>query len=312
MMEGRIWVLSEEGQGSTFLFEVTFSPVPDASATACPDLSPARRGHVLLLTGNGPERAVMREYLEETGYLVDVASVRAEALDLTEAATRSDAPYLAVVCDRRLDGEDGFEAAAALRRCSPQLGIVMLLSPSALTGDLARARAIDGATHVVRPVKLTDLGRLLARDAAAPPTVPGPEVAGSASRRTGRDGRQRILLVEDTADNVLLVKAFLKNEPVEIDEAENGEVAVSRFKSTRYDLVLMDMQMPVMDGYAATRAIREFEAATRAEPTPIIALTAHAIREDVARCLAAGCSSHLPKPIRKAALLGAIHEATGR
>jgi CheY-like chemotaxis protein len=137
-------------------------------------------------------------------------------------------------------------------------------------------------------------------------------VAGSASRRTGRDGRQRILLVEDTADNVLLVKAFLKNEPVEIDEAENGEVAVSRFKSTRYDLVLMDMQMPVMDGYAATRAIREFEAATRAEPTPIIALTAHAIREDVARCLAAGCSSHLPKPIRKAALLGAIHEATGR
>jgi CheY-like chemotaxis protein len=72
----------------------------------------------------------------------------------------------------------------------------------------------------------------------------------------------------------------------------------------------MDMQMPVMDGYAATRAIRTFETETGASPTPIIALTAHAIREDVARCLAAGCDSHLPKPIRKAALLTAITEAT--
>ncbi|MEZ5447209.1 MAG: response regulator [Gammaproteobacteria bacterium] len=312
MMDGRIWVLSEESRGSTFIFEVAFSPVPDAAATASPALLPGRRGQVLLLTGNGPERAVMREYLEETGYRVDVASVHAEALERIDAAARSNAAYLAVVCDRRLDGEDGFEAAAALCRCCSGLNIVMLLSPSNLTGDLDRARTIDGATHVVRPVKLTELGRLLARDAAAPPLVPALEVAGSAPGRTARDGRRRILLVEDTADNVLLVRAFLKNEPVDIDEAENGEVAVSRFKSARYDLVLMDMQMPVMDGYAATRAIREFEAATRAEPTPIIALTAHAIREDVARCLAAGCSSHLPKPIRKAALLGAIHETTGR
>jgi len=312
MMDGRIWVLSEEGRGSTFLFEVPFSPVPDATAPASPVLSPGRRDRVLLLTGNGPERAVMREYLEETGHLVDVASAQTEALDLIDAAAGSNDPYLAVVCDRRLDGEDGFKAAAALRRRCPGLGIVMLLSPSNLTGDLDRARAIDGATQLVRPVKLAELGRLLARNAAAPPPGPALEVAGGASGRGASVGRRRILLVEDTADNVLLVRAFLKNEPVDIDEAENGEIAVSRFKSARYDLVLMDMQMPVMDGYAATRAIREFEAATRAEPTPIIALTAHAIREDVARCLAAGCSSHLPKPIRKAALLGAINEASSR
>lgn len=310
MMDGRIWVLSEEGRGSTFLFEVPFASIPDAAATASPTPSQGRRGHLLLLTGNGPERSVMREYLEETGYLVDTAAVQAEALSLVDVAMRSSNPCSAAVCDRMLEGEDGFEAAAALRRCYPGLGIVMLLSASALTGDLARARAIAGAVHVVRPVKLTELGRLLARDAAATPSDSALEAAAGGARRSNRDARRRILLVEDTADNVLLVRAFLKNDPVEIDEAENGEVAVSRFKSTHYDLVLMDMQMPVMDGYAATRAIREFEAETGATPTPIIALTAHAIREDVARCLAAGCSSHLPKPIRRAALMSAINEAT--
>jgi CheY-like chemotaxis protein len=162
---------------------------------------------------------------------------------------------------------------------------------------------------VVKPVKLAELDRILARDVDAVPAPSVPTAAG-AGANTAAHGRRRVLLVEDTPDNVLLVRAFLKNEPIDIDEAENGEVAVGRFKSARYDLVLMDMQMPVMDGYAATRAIRTFETETGASPTPIIALTAHAIREDVARCLAAGCDSHLPKPIRKAALLTAIAEAT--
>lgn len=312
MMDGRIWVLSEEGRGSTFIFEVSFPPVPAVAAIADMALHGVRHGRVLLVTGEGPERAVLREYLEETGYHVDVASAHAEAVDRVNAATRSNDAYLAVVCDRGLAGEDGFEVGAGLRRCCPRLGIVMLLSPSALTGDLARVRAIDGAMHVIRPVKLAELGKLLARDAAV--AVPGGprEAAVGDTSRTADDARRRILLVDDTADNVLLVRAFLKNEPVDIDDAENGAVAVSRFKATRYDLVLMDMQMPVMDGYAATRAIRDFEAKRGVGATPIIALTAHAIREDVARCLAAGCSSHLPKPIRKVALLDAVREATSR
>jgi signal transduction histidine kinase/CheY-like chemotaxis protein len=121
----------------------------------------------------------------------------------------------------------------------------------------------------------------------------------------------RILLVEDTADNRLLVKAFLKGRPYQVDEAENGEIALEKFKSQSYRLVLMDVQMPVMDGYESTRRMRAWEKEQGREPTPIVALTAHAIKEDVEKSLAAGCNAHLNKPIRKATLLEAIERHIG-
>ncbi len=120
-----------------------------------------------------------------------------------------------------------------------------------------------------------------------------------------------ILLVEDTVDNRLLIKAHLKNTPYEVEEAGNGEVAVSKFKARSYSLVLMDVQMPVMDGYTATRAIRAWEREQGKLPTPIIALTAHAIKEDMERSKAAGCTAHLTKPIKKATLLQTIERYTG-
>lgn len=119
-----------------------------------------------------------------------------------------------------------------------------------------------------------------------------------------------ILIVEDNQANFAVLDYLLRAHGFHVLAAGNGREALDVLAREPVDLVLCDMQMPVMDGYAATRAIREFEAETGATPTPIIALTAHAIREDVARCLAAGCSSHLPKPIRRAALMSAINEAT--
>ena len=118
----------------------------------------------------------------------------------------------------------------------------------------------------------------------------------------------RILLVEDFPDNRMLVQSYLKGTPYQIDIAENGEIAVGKFKSGRYDLVLMDMQMPVMDDYTATKEIREWEIDNGVSPTPIIALTANALKEDAQRSLDAGCTAHLTKPIRKASLLAAIRE----
>ena len=114
--------------------------------------------------------------------------------------------------------------------------------------------------------------------------------------------------MEDTADNRLLVKAYLKDTAYVIDEAENGEVALEEFKNHPYRLVLMDVQMPVMDGHEATRRMRAWEKEHGKAPTPIIALTAHAIKEDVEKSLAAGCTAHLTKPIKKTTLLQAIGE----
>ena len=126
--------------------------------------------------------------------------------------------------------------------------------------------------------------------------------AGIAERHPGH----RILIAEDSEYNLVLIKAYLKNSGFELDVAENGEIAVEKVMATRPDLVLMDLQMPVMDGLEATRAIRHWEATTGARPTPILALTAHAAGEGVGISLEAGCNEHLTKPIKRATLLEAI------
>ena len=128
------------------------------------------------------------------------------------------------------------------------------------------------------------------------------------------DGPQpvyRILIAEDSEDNLLLTKAYLKDGRFEVDVAVNGKIAVEKVISGHPHLVLMDMQMPVMDGLEATRAIRQWEAKTHAHPIPILALTAHATRDGVAKSLEAGCTGHLTKPIKKAALLDAISRHLG-
>jgi CheY-like chemotaxis protein len=120
-----------------------------------------------------------------------------------------------------------------------------------------------------------------------------------------------ILLVDDSPDNRVLIQAYLKNTPCQIEVAEDGESGVQKFTAGRYDLVLMDMQMPVIDGYSATRAIRKWEKEHSVKATPIIAITAYALKEEIQKSLAAGCSSHLTKPIRKAVLMEAIAAHTG-
>jgi CheY-like chemotaxis protein len=134
------------------------------------------------------------------------------------------------------------------------------------------------------------------------PAEPAPAPAGRALR---------ILLVEDTPDNRVLVKAYLKSTSWELATADNGSVAVETFTTAGpWDLVLMDMEMPVMDGYTATRTIRRWERERGLAPTPVIALTAYARAEEMKKSLEAGCDAHLSKPIKKAALLEAIVRLT--
>ncbi len=109
----------------------------------------------------------------------------------------------------------------------------------------------------------------------------------------------RILLVDDNEDNRMLIRVYFKNTACHIDMAENGLIAVDKFKTGKYDIVFMDMEMPVMDGYSATREIRRWESELGRAPTPIIALTAHALGEHVQKSLDAGCDAHLTKPFKK-------------
>lgn len=168
----------------------------------------------------------------------------------------------------------------------------------AISGKLV---ALMGGTLSTRsPGAFTFTARFGIPRAAPPPPAPPAEGARPL----------RILLAEDAEDNRLLVQGFLANASCEIDMAEDGEAAVRKFSGRAYDLVLMDIQMPVMNGYEATREIRRIEQARGKRPVPILALTAHALQEDARRSLEAGCDAHLAKPIRKAALLEAIRRHT--
>ena len=116
----------------------------------------------------------------------------------------------------------------------------------------------------------------------------------------------RILVADDAVVNLRLIQSYLKDPSFAVDDAPNGSVAVEKFQSGSYDLVLMDIHMPVMDGYTATRKIRTWEAENHKRPTPVLALTANAFEEERQASLDAGCDAHLVKPIRKAELLEAI------
>ena len=165
------------------------------------------------------------------------------------------------------------------------------------------------AAYLVKPVKRAELLEAIQEArAGAAPLVERP-AAPPGGVLEGAQGL-RILLAEDSQDNVLLIQSYLKASGCSVDLACNGEVALRMFISGTYDVVLMDVQMPVMDGYSATRRIRQWEAENRARPVPILALTAHALPEEVRKSLDAGCTAHLTKPIRKATLLHAIEEHT--
>jgi PAS domain S-box-containing protein len=147
-------------------------------------------------------------------------------------------------------------------------------------------------------------------------TVPLEMLAGATPRATASTSVDsepplaalHILLVEDSTDNRTITVAYLQGTPYQVEIAENGAIAYEKFIVGHYDLVLMDRQMPVMDGLSATRAIRVWERTNHRPPTPIIALTASALREDQAKCMAAGCTAYLTKPIKQEVLLQAIKE----
>jgi len=142
--------------------------------------------------------------------------------------------------------------------------------------------------------------------AQAPAPSAEPQAAAGAERRAF-SRPLAILLAEDNQNNVFLMRSLLKDTPCNIDLAENGAIAVAKFRSGRYDVILMDVEMPVMDGYTATMEIRRIEQSEGRLQTPVIALTAHALHEDEQKSLDAGCNKHLTKPIKKKVLLDALH-----
>jgi CheY-like chemotaxis protein len=178
-----------------------------------------------------------------------------------------------------------------------------MLTSDELNSRLDRMRQAGLRHYIVKPVKRFELFRALQE--ALSGEVNGYMASNSESKNSNPAMTRpaRVLLAEDNPGNRMLVKAYLKGNPFEIDEAENGAIAMNKFTSRKYDLVLMDMYMPVVDGYEATAAIRKWELEQKVPRTPIIALTAAAMSGDMQRSLDAGCDLHVTKPVSKAILI---------
>lgn len=184
--------------------------------------------------------------------------------------------------------------------------MILMLTSEDLNVQLAKLRELGLQTYLIKPIRRLELfetiGKLLASDeatrAVAMPSASSPQLDG--------ERPLRILLADDSPDNCLLIRAYFKTLPWAIELAENGLIAIEKFKASPHDLVLMDVRMPEMDGLTATRVIRNWERAQGLAPTPIVALTASALAEDVERSLAAGCDAHVSKPVRKNVLIEAI------
>ena len=298
MMEGRIWVESEPGVGSTFSFTAVFAPsarVPEEQAAAVENRALAGL-RVLLVDDNATNRAIFSEMLEQAGCRVDALAGCGAGFTALHRALAEGEPYQVMVLDYHMPVMDGFHMVEGLRADAAFRSLpILMLSSDDRRDALLWARRLN-LSYLVKPIRGRELLHAVKR-----------VLAGERPGAYARPQRSlRVLLAEDAEDNAMLVRAYLKDSGHALEVVEDGAAALERVQAEAFDLVLMDMQMPVMDGYTATRRIRDWERETGRDALPVIALTAYTLEGDEAKSLAAGCNSHLSKPIKKGRLLEAI------
>jgi two-component system, sensor histidine kinase and response regulator len=299
MMGGNIRVESRVGVGSRFIFRIWLKEAAEPEEVLRQEAE-LRGLRVLAVDDNPTDLHVLALMLDRLHMRQESAPDGATALEMANQALLSGDPYRFILLDARMPGMDGFKVAETLRKDHRHAGTtLMLLTASGVKGDAARCKELGLSAYFTKPISLTQLRDALGdattsesaeeRDAAAPDGARAPRPAC------------RILLAEDNPVNQKLAIKLLEKQGHQVTIAENGQLAVDAWRNGRFDLILMDMMMPQMDGLEATRLIRQIE---REEPqragshTPIIAMTANAMTGDRERCIQAGMDSYVSKPVK--------------
>jgi PAS domain S-box-containing protein len=296
MMGGEIWVDSEPGQGSTFSFTSVFGlGREDVKKRFTP--APDMRGlKVLVVDDNPTSRDILRDMLESLSFEVTLAATGQEGIAEIEKADK-DKPFEIVIMDWKMPGMDGIEASRRIKE-NPKLRHVphvVMVTAYGREEVMQKAEKIGLDGFLLKPVSPSVLFDTIIQ-------AHGEEVPAAsriAKQQDEADALQlirgaRILLVEDNEINQQVAKEILEGADLVVSLADDGQQAVNKLRDNSYDVVLMDIQMPVMDGYTATREIRKIK---RFKNLPIIAMTAHAMAGDEEKSLAAGMNGHVTKPI---------------
>ena len=309
MLDGRMWVESAMGVGSTFHFTIRARVAAQPAVRAPVPLASLRDLSVLVVDDNATSRRILSEMLTSWQLRASTVDSGRAALGCMMHAVASGRPFPLVLIDAHMPGMDGFELAAQIRWTPALAGAtIMMLSPADLTGEAGRCQESGVTAYLTKPIQPSELIAAmvlaLGRDTpAASRAAAGQPQVGAASQRLF------ILLAEDNVVNARLAVRLLEKQGHTVVVATNGSEAVEAWARERFDLVLMDVQMPDMDGFEATTEIRRRErtaAAGSLDHVPIIAMTAHAMQGDEDRCLRAGMDAYVSKPIDAQRLVSAI------
>jgi signal transduction histidine kinase/CheY-like chemotaxis protein/ligand-binding sensor domain-containing protein len=300
MMGGRIWVESEVGRGTQFQFTLRFGK-SDAKAVRLPTASSEipRGTRVLVVDDNRTNRRILTRMLQHLGMKPVAVEGGEEALSELALARKSCEPYELILTDMNMPVMDGFTLIKRIRENQRlSAATIIMLTSARRQGDAQNCLELGAAAYLLKPIRQAEL-----RDAIAKALVAGePEKTDpTIAQRTARDKRQpttalHVLLAEDNAVNQRLAVRLLEKRGHHVVVASNGREALEAIEKENFDLALMDVQMPEMDGFEATAAVRQREHSSETH-LPIIALTAHAMKGDRERCLAAGMDGYLAKPI---------------
>jgi len=307
LMEGRLWIESEIDRGSMFGFTIRFQVchVPEAAVPAAPMVD-VRDLPVLVVDDNATNRRILQEMLSRWQMRPTMVDSGRQALARLEQAREQGEPFAMVLLDAHMPEMDGFTVAMHMQQDPALAGTtILMLSSADLAGDTARCREVGIARHLMKPITQAELwdAILTALGGAAPTPAALPTI--SPLTEPSADGPLHILLAEDNRVNQRVALRTLEKQGHTVVVVGDGQAALTALAQAPFDLVLMDIQMPVLDGLAATAAIRAQER-TQGTHVPIIAMTAHAMRGDRERCLAAGMDGYVTKPLKATDLAAAI------
>lgn len=300
LMGGEIEAHSEPGKGSAFIFHLPFIPVKGEVQTLKPD--PDLRGlRALVVDDNPSAREILAERLSSFTFETSTAQNAEQALALLKAAEDEERPFQLVLMDWRMPGMNGVEAGRQIKHGGElkQIPAVILVTGFGREEVMHQAESVGLDGFLIKPVSPSTLFDTVIR------VLGGSRMSGGGATFNEVRGylQKRVLLVEDNTVNQQVAREILEGMGLEVVIAENGREAVDAVKTEDYDLVLMDIQMPEMDGYEATRHIRT---QPDKKTLPIVAMTAHAMSGERERCLAAGMNEHVPKPIDPARLFATL------